>query len=275
MSDESNWRIEVTSADYFLHERKRADIEQRRPVIRKGSDLVGPGIGAEATQITDYNDQLATFNGYYSSVPGALYAPNATDSFIGYTIMDATLGGKQVFTSLVSGNEFSRVFRRSPSDASSVAFGAWLSGTEAPAVAYLDTSNPDQSNHDTGLEVGVSTWMQLPAIRFRGAPDTYGRSNTVLSILRPGTYTGHLMVRTAENTFLDHLVIEFPWEDGSTTDHMYVVPTGQGVMIPLNFHSTGTQGYLRVTAVLGDLEDHSVPSAHGKIERLHVTRIGD
>ncbi len=125
MSDSENWRIGQDAKDYFLHTQKKLDLADRRPVIRNSLDLVGPGIGALAVRIEDYNALLVTFNGYYSSAPGAANAPNTTDPFVGYVISDGELGGIHVFTSLLSGDEYRRVFVRSPGDSEVISWGAW------------------------------------------------------------------------------------------------------------------------------------------------------
>lgn len=77
-----NWREEINAADYFGHQKKKQEIENRRPVIRRASDLVGPGIGASAVRITDFNDILATYNGYYSARAGAYSAPNTLSTVL-------------------------------------------------------------------------------------------------------------------------------------------------------------------------------------------------
>lgn len=132
MSD--NWRQEVDAEDYFGHQKKKLSVADRRPVIRRASDLVGPGIGASATRITDFNDLLATYNGYYSATPGARHAPNDAEAFVGHVVMDDTLGGRQVFTGLTSRSEYARVFVRNPGDPTNpdtILWGDWSTADEA------------------------------------------------------------------------------------------------------------------------------------------------
>src|SRR6478752_2320563 len=97
MSNERNWREDTNAETYFGHQQKQVNLADRRPVIRTASDLVGPGIDSNTVRITDYNDLLATFNGYYSSLAGAASAPNATEDFVGVVISDSALGGRQEF----------------------------------------------------------------------------------------------------------------------------------------------------------------------------------
>lgn len=135
MGREENWKIPTDAEDYFGQQGRKLQIADRRPVIKRASDLVGPGIGAAAVPITDYNDILATYNGYYSSVPGVSDAPNGTDSFVGTVVMDSELGGVQEFISLTTGYTYRRLFIRSPADPDSISFQPWTSDVPAPVVA--------------------------------------------------------------------------------------------------------------------------------------------
>lgn len=148
-----NWRTAVDAQDYLGQQKKKIETEQRRPVMRRASDLVGPGIAPGAVMVTDWNDKLATYNGYYSSgnasgiYPGAsaangpqLDVVHGSLDFHPYTatvVSDPVLGGRQILTDLITGVEYKRTFLRNPSDASFLIFGAW---TTAPAP-YTPTLN--------------------------------------------------------------------------------------------------------------------------------------
>ena len=125
MSSEQNWRQENSAETYFGHQKKTLAVADRRPVIRKASDLVGPGIGASATVLTDFNDLLATYNGYYSAEDGALNAPFPGEAYVGIVVMDSMLGGYQKFTGMDTQTEYRRMFYRNPSDPESIFFDAW------------------------------------------------------------------------------------------------------------------------------------------------------
>lgn len=140
-----NWRIPTDAATYMGAQKKRAELEQRRPVVRRAADLVGPGIGGSAVVITDYNDTLALFDGYFASgnisatanaqgrgarngpipIVGGPWAGYDFNPYVGITAMDGVLGGTQRFTNVVSGNIYTRIFLRNPSDPTSVTFGSW------------------------------------------------------------------------------------------------------------------------------------------------------
>lgn len=124
MSSE-DWRIEINAQDYFGHQKKKLELADRRPVIRRASDLVGPGIAATAVRVTDYNDLLATYNGYYASDVGALNAPNDTEAFVGAVSADAGLGGVQTLWGFTTGDSFTRAFTRNPMNPDEIHWGTW------------------------------------------------------------------------------------------------------------------------------------------------------
>lgn len=121
-----NWRTEVDAGDYFGHQRKQLQIADRRPVIRRASDLVGPGIATHAVRITDFNDILATFNGFYSAAGDSVNKPPAAGAYVGWVVSDAELGGVQMFTSLDTAAQYKRVFNRSVGDTETLYWGSWL-----------------------------------------------------------------------------------------------------------------------------------------------------
>lgn len=123
-----NWRTEVDAQDYFGHQKKQLNLADRRPVIRRPSDLVGPGINIHATRITNFNDPLVTFNGFFSAAPAATNAPTNTGAYIGWVSSDAELGGIQLFTNLNNGTTYRRTFTRNaldPDSHSALIWGAW------------------------------------------------------------------------------------------------------------------------------------------------------
>jgi hypothetical protein len=264
-----DWRVETNGLDYLRGQQKRVAIEQRRPVIRKASDLVGPGINLAATRITDYNDILATFNGYYSSEPGALYAPNSTDSFVGFVAMDALLGGVQEFTSLDTGVEYRRVFARSPGDEESISFGAWQSEERVPATAFTPTST-NVAQQLTDFDANTPIVMTMPLMEFIGQPGTFIREETKLNIARQGIYSGYFWWRTTDDIAINYLQIEFPNGPIQTYDVLYNLTSDDGIMVPLHFVATTGTGFIRVTGYQA-VADNKI----AEFERLHLTRLGD
>lgn len=124
-----NWRMDgetgVDAGDYFLRQKKQGELADRRPVIRRPSDLVGPGIAATAVRITDFDNVLATFNGFFSAAEGATNAPTDDQAYVGWVSGDAELGGAQVFCGLLDNDMWRRTFRRNPSDSATVYWTAW------------------------------------------------------------------------------------------------------------------------------------------------------
>lgn len=168
MSGQQNWRTEVDALDYFQHQKKQAAVENRRPVIRKPSDLVGPGIGANATKITDFNDTLATFDGYFGAAAGAANAPTAGQGYVGFVTSDSDLGGMQLFYGMSDGGTYKRLFQRSGADPTAVSWGTWKaepSNTDDAAWNAIGaTSQPAFANSWANYGGGFST----AAFRRRG-----------------------------------------------------------------------------------------------------------
>lgn len=185
MSGEEDWRADTNADTYFGHQQKKTNVADRRPVIRKPADLVGPGIAAEAVRIADFNNLLATYNGYFSAEIGAFGAPNDDEPFVGITVMDASLGGFQLFTGLGTGvglgATWRRRFIRNPSDPESILWEAWVNETESEALVglisiWLKSTPPakhlilDGSSFDAGVYPELATFLggtTLPDLRDR------------------------------------------------------------------------------------------------------------
>lgn len=135
MSGPENWRTEVDASDYFGNRQKKLNVADRRPVIRRASDLVGPGIDVNSLRVDNLNNPLATYNGFYSYKSVADVgnptadtdsgAPTDGDDYVGTISSDAEIGGIQTFTNITTEVVYQRVFRRSPGDASFIYWGAW------------------------------------------------------------------------------------------------------------------------------------------------------
>lgn len=168
MSGQQNWRTEVDALDYFQHQRKQMAVENRRPVIRKPSDLVGPGIASNAITITDFNDSLAIFDGYFGAAAGAANAPTSGQAYVGFVTSDSERGGMQLFYGMTDGGTYKRLFQRSGADASAVSWGTWKaepSNTDDAAWNVIGaTGQPAFTNSWANYGSGFST----AAFRRRG-----------------------------------------------------------------------------------------------------------
>lgn len=138
MSEDADWTIPVTLEDTLRQGRKRASMEQRRPVARRLSDLAGPGFGPVASRISDFNDPVATYNGYFSTAPLAENRPmpgsllDAESTYIMHVIADAEYGGVQTVTRMRDGLSWRRIFRRNPGDPETITWTAWQGGVGTP-----------------------------------------------------------------------------------------------------------------------------------------------
>lgn len=120
-----NWRIEKDAEDFLGHQKKQLQVADRRPLIRRPDQLVGPGIAEKAVRITDFNNLLAQFNGFFSAADGATNAPPVAQHYVGVVISDAELGGVQEFYGMTNGTLYRRVFTRNPGDPDSIIWGLW------------------------------------------------------------------------------------------------------------------------------------------------------
>lgn len=265
---QQNWRTETDAVDYFGNQKKTLAVADRRPVIRKAGDIVGPGIAGEATRITDFNDILATFNGYYAADVGAASAPNNTDTFLGHVEMDPTFGGKQTFTSLQTGEDYTRVFTRSPADPDAISWGGWRCSDHVPPTAY----RPQSGNfYATTCQSGITTLLTMPDMDSFGTPGTFDFNSTSVVINRPGVYSGWLRIGGAASVIIDNLTVFMP--DGSSIN---TALTYKGtslyprLWVPLHFHSLMSQGYIQVNAVQTTGSNQDI-----FIFQFHLSRIGD
>lgn len=249
---DDNWRPEVDALDYFGHQQKRLQVADRRPVIRQASDLVGPGIGATAVSITNFNDPLATYNGYYSANvgPGTAPAMNApaVGQFIGTVVMDLTLGGKQIFTRLSDGIEFTRTFRRLPGDTETIVWGSWTS--PAPASWAV---NPGAAGAGGNISPSTSATLALPTGTTRQVIATFSRSGDTININRPGLYTGALSVILFGGTNPKVTIWAPNGASASVAVMTHNAPTGSTstANIPFTFRMTGSSGQVHATAETG------------------------
>jgi hypothetical protein len=263
MSDQS-WRTDVDAGDYFLHQKKRLEIADRRPVIRRGSDLVGPGIGANTVRLDDFNDALATFNGYYSSVADTPNAPTASEAFIGQVLSDAELGGRQMFTGLTSGIEYTRTFTRSPEDPEAVAWSQWTFRERLVPMAQ------GLEERDTTLLPSSPGTLRTPLLTLSGPSGYYERTESGIKITRQGVYTGSIQVgcRVA-GLVLSNLTIYRPDNAGTLARVQTQVPLDATVHVPFTCRATdGEQGFTVVA-----LHTQSQPLAVWW--RFSCTRVGD
>lgn len=98
MSGSQNWLIPTTAEEFFSHQNRRIGQEERRPSVRKASDILGPGIAPFATPVDDMDGDTAAFNGFWILEPGAGNTPDITKWWVGQTIADQFNGGTQMLS---------------------------------------------------------------------------------------------------------------------------------------------------------------------------------
>jgi hypothetical protein len=263
-----NWRTEVDAVDYFGHQKKRVELEQRRPVVRRAADLVGPGIGGAAIRVTDFNSVLATFNGYYSAEPGALNAPTTDEAFVGSTVSDQWLGGSQTVTGLTTGYEYSRTFSRNISDPTVLSWSAWQSVERVPASAMANTYGTTPTRV---VVATVPTLLTPPSITTLGQAGTYSVGETDIFVLRPGVYTGYISMAGLAGIRLSRIDVSWPKEGGTKTLSIGPVANAAlSVIVPFTFWSSGSSQEIRVSAAHSETTTQDLTWTD-----FSITRVGD
>lgn len=259
-----DWRIETDADTYFTHQQKEVNLASRRPVPRKGSDLgLGPGLGANTVRIDDFSDLLATFNGYYSSAPDAENAPNETDAFVGYVVSDAEYGGRQVFTSLDTGVDYTRTFVRSPTDPEAIAWGAWRS------TPLINPSVQGYVENDTTVLASSAALLTPPTLTPLGDPGYFEVASNTIKVLRSGIYTGAFQIGDRAGNTTVTLAVYRPDGDATTGLAQLSTQLAPTVHIPFTcWASDGGQGFY-VTV------QHAESAPRDLWWRFSCTRVGN
>ena len=141
MGGQNSWRTNITFTDWMRDIEKRILNEERRPIIRAASDLMGPGAGPYAIQTVDWNADETTFNGWFYSEPGAQNTPDYSLYWIGTTEGIADGNGYELVRKYdpvtgidVTGDSYVRFFYTLPApDSGSTPTGSMSSVAAGPA----------------------------------------------------------------------------------------------------------------------------------------------
>lgn len=266
-----DWRTEINAEDFFGHQRKKLALADRRPVNWTASSMVGPGIGSGAVRITDFNDLLAMYNGYYSANADALNSPNDDEAFIGFTVMDPELGGRQVFTGFESGAEYTRLFIRNPSDPDFVVWGPWTTDERVPA-----TVRNSASGDLTALPISTATFLAMPPVDTTGLT-TYSSSGTELNVLRAGVYSGSVKIEgfgAVGYSQFSAIVRRLPTGTGTVDlpEPLAPVPFAGGVLWPFLFSVTVPTEAVQFSVTQ---TQNGSGGAFAFISHLQITRLGE
>lgn len=259
-----NGRPEVDAEDYFGNQQKKLALADRRPVIRRASDLVGPGIGESAVRVTNFNNALATYNGYYSSLVGAKNAPNTNENFIGYTVMDSELGGVQVLYGMQSRVEYRRRFTRNPMDAGSIVFDGWLFDERIPAHFQSSVEGASVPLPSGSLESLVAPTGALSPTP--GFPATFSVVGAQVRVLRQGIYSGTVRVFALPEPA--SIALSLP--SSGTPDSFFTESTSLYTTIPFSFRVENGSGAVSVRA-----RQSSGSTTAGIWDSIRITRHGD
>jgi hypothetical protein len=95
MAVNNSWRQIRTMDDWMRDMEKRLIHEERRPIPRSAYEVVGRGFTPYANQVTDWNSEGPTINGFfYSDADKIINSPDDTDNWVG--IVEATPIGQGV-----------------------------------------------------------------------------------------------------------------------------------------------------------------------------------
>ena len=85
MGGSNGWRTNISAQDWMRDMEKRVLNEERRPIIRNSTDLMGPGFAPYAVETRDWSADETAFNGMFYSRPGSLNSPDSSLYWIGTT----------------------------------------------------------------------------------------------------------------------------------------------------------------------------------------------
>lgn len=266
MSNEQNWRTDVDAQTYFGSQKKTLAVADRRPVPRNAADLgLGPGIGSSATTLENFNDLLATYNGYYSAPIGIYNAPNATESFVGFVVMDSAIGGVQTFTGMGTGSKlgdtYRRRFIRNPSDPDSIIWGTWEGLNRKPFARML------AAGAQWVLNSAGTVTMPMPTITTVDT-DVFSRTATAINILRPGVYSGEIVI-SANFESGNPMRVVVPDGTGTRNFDRYGTAATGIVTFPFHFRMTSSSGTITATYTI------AANSAFGNVADFSIARLGD
>lgn len=184
MTSPNNWPQPDQDPElYFRHQEKRILSEQRRPIVRKAADILGPGFAPYATQIDDWNADAAAFNGYFWSVGNADNAPEdigAGETWLGWSISQGQTGVQRVYNPAVLDG-----WTRSWEVMSGVrVYGNWASDTEPyypPYVSLSATATTNIASDAVYHKIALANTVHLDA-------SYYSVAASVVTVTNPGTY---------------------------------------------------------------------------------------
>lgn len=114
----------LTGADWMRDVERRLLATERRSMPSAAS-LLGPGFSASATQVSNWSEETALFNGMFFSLVGAVNTPDNTKAWIGWTLADGQGAGVQRVYRYREGITPVAYVRGFQTDTQTPAFTAW------------------------------------------------------------------------------------------------------------------------------------------------------
>lgn len=272
MGGSNSGRIEVNGLQVLTGMQKRIRQEERRPLIRTASDLLGPGLGPYAVRLMDFNDDAAVFNGLFYAEPGAQNGPDTNRYWMGQVIANADGYGYQRMAEfrapadpLFAPVEYIRTFT---SIGSARSYGTWLrvgSGTVKKVVSTTILANTGPTVGGTGLNC-ASAVVPYPYLNrtyrvtfnVEVQSDTAGGFTTFQLKYGVGAITGGTVFmeslldhRVASRRILNQMTGEFvcPVADG-TADFRVIVVFFGGAGASTTVASSTAPSYLLVDEII-------------------------
>lgn len=173
MGGQNSGRQPLSFQDWQTDIEKRALSQERRPQIRNASDLLGPGIAANAVQLSDWDDEATAFNGLFYSEPGALNGPDNSSYWMGVVeVTEAGFGFQRVrrYFSAV-GSQMLEEWGRTFADPGSGArdYSAWQLWSDQtplgdPVTSWSETPPNDRYKFANGQSLAITEYPDLFAV---------------------------------------------------------------------------------------------------------------
>lgn len=198
MVQDKNWSPPSTGADVMGQMEKRVRREERRPLVRKAADLMGPSLGPYAVEVEDLNDEAATFNGILSVPIGALNGPLSTVPLVGEVHGIAGVGGRQTLSTYRAIDAPHRTWARTYNyiaGTTTIIWGDWVEGAGADSDEGRGTTterniafgNPGTNAQIAELANRQVRWYNTTTRRF----ESFFAASTVTGLTVPALLSGH------------------------------------------------------------------------------------
>lgn len=241
--NEHNWRIEQGFEDHLRGQTKRVDFEQRKPTVRKASDLLGPLLGPSSSVFEDSlnGDIAAGFNGMFIVPPGTPNSPDIAKWFVA-EVINSALGGVQVLRTFKPGDAPHQSYMRGwELTAGTRAYSDWQDigaggGAEIPDTGWVDLTLSSGRTARSGADYVPQGRRIGDAVYMRGQVLKNFTGQTIMLTLPPELWPSK-----------EHQM--FPVITGTTTNvGLWVRSTTGEVLCPAQSTSGSSTYYVALNA---------------------------